>query len=138
VTFKTSGLPSSCVPYSSQKLNLSLFHLPIIADSIEYCAETRTSHHNRFFVQFWLRPQFTALQVAHIFLISCYCLPCCTANFSRRNRCSTFTSLRMFITCISCFFKLFNSPVDTVARSAEEQTISDPLYDDILLLHLSS
>jgi hypothetical protein len=57
------------------KSNLSLFFLLTTVDSVEFCAKTKTSHHDRFFVQFRLRPQFTALHVARIFLISCYCLP---------------------------------------------------------------
>jgi hypothetical protein len=75
----------------SQKRNVSLSHLPTVAHSAVSC--TKTSHHYRFPIQFWLRPQSAVLNVAPFPWTSCYYFPCCTDNSFSMNRCSTFTSL---------------------------------------------
>jgi hypothetical protein len=42
--------------------------------------------------------------------------PCCTANFFHTNSYTTFTSLLMLISHISCLFKLCSNPVDSVSQ----------------------
>jgi hypothetical protein len=55
--------PPVALSIPSQKRNVSLSHLLIMADSVAICTET--SHHDKFFMQFWLKRQIFALKKAH-------------------------------------------------------------------------
>jgi hypothetical protein len=100
---------------SSQKRNILLFCLPIMADSAEYCMETVTNHYGRYSMQCWLSPQSAVLNVSHFFLDFLLLSPMLHHNFFHANRCTMFISLHMFITYSSCFFKLCNSLIDGVS-----------------------
>jgi hypothetical protein len=106
------ALPPIELSTPSQKSDVSMFHLATMADSGAVCVEATTSHHYRFSVKFWLRPQSFVL-MSHTFpWSSCYCL----LSLFHSNRSARFASLLTGITHTSSFFRLFNSPLGSVSR----------------------
>jgi hypothetical protein len=117
VCSKMSGRTRSTAPVAlrtpSQKRNVSVFHLPTVADSAAFSAETTTSHHDRFSMQCWMSPQSVVLIVAH-FLLGLLLPPALHRQLLPYEQMRYACVARTFIknTHTSCFFKLFNNPVE--------------------------
>jgi hypothetical protein len=75
----------------SQKREVSVFHLPTMADSAAFCTEAKTSHHDRLSMQCRSIPHYVMLNVAHFFLHFLLLPP--TLHRQILNRCATFTQV---------------------------------------------
>lgn len=124
--FKTPSCPSAVLCTPSQKPNISLFHLPTVADLAPFCTET--SHHNRFSMPCWLRPMSAVLNIVHDFLFPCYYLPC----FAKHS--STWTNVLCLcpFACLYAHF-LFNNSANRSIGGATWMTQEPPDEKKVLM-----
>lgn len=104
IFLKRKDCPLVALRIISQKCNISLFHLPTVADSAALLQKRGQVITSRLSMQCWWSPQSVVLNVARFSWSCCYSLPFCT-NIFRTNSCATFMSLCKFITHTSCCCK---------------------------------